>query len=226
MNLWVANKPGVWVGCWILSAFAYFSSAKASLIEINPQNYTFSRPTVNGSYNYGDQTGRQLIDGAYGTASIGANLGNGPAYEWIAWTATPSAKTVNIDFNFGSLAQINRIDVGSLQDRPGNVVLPNVYVYQSVNGTTWSAVAQLVTPVSTINNGKHFELQLNDLSIDAPYVRVTIENNVTNWAFVDEVDFWKDSSKVVQSVPESGTTASMVAGSMALLFFLRGRFKA
>ena len=60
-------------------------SLHAAPIEILPDSYVFDKLTDTGTYQYHDWTGEQLIDGSYGTMPWFANLGNGPAYEWVGW---------------------------------------------------------------------------------------------------------------------------------------------
>ena len=49
---------------------------------IVPISYTKSLTDV-GTYEYHDWTGQQLIDGEYGEDAWSADLGNGPACEWL-----------------------------------------------------------------------------------------------------------------------------------------------
>lgn len=54
---------------------------------------------VGGTYNYFDDTDIQLIDGIIGDHIIGANLGNGNAYEWVGWYTNDPV----INFTFDSV---------------------------------------------------------------------------------------------------------------------------
>ncbi|MFQ5893239.1 MAG: M48 family metallopeptidase, partial [Nitrospinota bacterium] len=42
-------------------------------------------PGERGLHSYADETGRQLVDGQYGTNEVDADLGSGRGYEWVAW---------------------------------------------------------------------------------------------------------------------------------------------
>src|SRR5580693_1478272 len=76
--------------CLILSALVlpFFWSSPAGAIPLVPISYTATPgegTNQGGYYNYFDDTGHQLTNGIYGVNDYSADLGNGPAYEWVGW---------------------------------------------------------------------------------------------------------------------------------------------
>lgn len=165
------------------------SSSFAGLVEILPVSYTFDRATDVGSYSYHDETGDQLIDGEYGVAPWSANLGNGNAYEWLGWLHD---SPVNIDFDFGSTTSVNQVDIGTVQDHPNDVVVPNASLFTSNDGITWSFIDSIITPESSSNNNQYFTLSFENLNLNSQYVRVSLTHSFNGpWTFTDEVDFYQ-----------------------------------
>lgn len=213
------------------------ANTHALWIEMQPVSYSVSRATGVGAYDYADQGGQQLTDGKL--AALPINSSN-KAYDWVGWRSDQNRPqwqniqtSVNIDFTFADTTQIDRIDVDTFQDLKvngkWNITLPNVYVYQSANGTTWTPAGQLLTPLSTANSAPllHRELELNDLNINAKYVRVTLQNNFgAPWIMTDEINLWKDPPDIqsVAAVPDSGSALLLLSGSTFLLMALRSRF--
>ncbi len=188
--------------------------AQAALMEITPVSYSFDRATDVGSYDYVDSGGIQLTDGQYGVAPWWADLGNGPAYEWVGWVWD---SPVNIDFNLGSLVEINQINIGTVQDVPDDVVLPSVNLYSSNNGSTWNLFHNYFVPESDLNNEKYYTYNFTDLSITGQYFRVSLYNSYDGpWTFTDEIDFYHDSTA---SVPEPATMLLFGSGIVSLIGF-------
>ncbi len=188
---------GLAVGLFI---FSVVSSANAVLTEIVPVSYTFDKATDTGSYDYSDWTGSQLIDGRYGTTPWQADLGNGPAYEWVGWFYdTP----VNIDFNLGGLFEINQINIGTVQNNIGDVVLPSVNLYSSNDGTNWTLFDNYYVPESSSNDNTYVTYKFTGLSVTAQYFRISLYHSYNGpWTFTDEIDFYQDSTA---PVPEPAT---------------------
>ena len=172
----------------LLMVFIFYI-AFISAVEIVPSSYTFDRSTDTGSYAYHDWGGRQLIDGAYGVAPWSANLGNGNAYEWVGWVRD---SVINIDFTFNSTYYFDQINVGTVQDHPGDVVMPTVDIYSKASsGSAWSYVSTISVPESTANNNLYRTLQFTNLNINARYIRVVAKHSLDGpWTFLDEVDFY------------------------------------
>ena len=181
-------------------------------VRIKPVSYTLDQGTGCGTYCYGDDRGRQLIDGQLGTAGFVADLGMGKAYEWLGWTA----RTMNIDFDFGRTVNLTDVKVGSTQDTLSNVVLPSFDVLQKV-GNEWVAVGTLNTAPNNANNRDqesreaHAQLTLSGMSINSRYVRISFRANGP-WSFVDEVAF----SNGTGPMPSSATVTSDSQGRFTL----------
>ena len=85
----------------------------------------------NGAPSYFDDTGKQLTDGVLGSNQFEADLGNGPAYEWVG------GKTVDptITFDFGQTVTIDSVDIGfNRREQSGIYIPPNV----SIGGTAFT----------------------------------------------------------------------------------------
>jgi hypothetical protein len=174
--------------------------------EILPGSYSFDKATDTGTFTYHDETGVQLIDGSYGVAPWSADLGNGPAYEWLGWLFD---SPVNVDFDFGATTQIDSIDVGTVQDNISDVVIPFVEIYDSPDGSTWTLVDSISIPESSANDDTYMTLQFNDLGINDQFVRVALLHSFNGpWTFVDEVDFFQESTPI----PEPSTLVLLFAG--------------
>ncbi len=183
-------------------------------VEIVPQSYIFDQSTDVGSYQYHDWTGRQLIDGYYGIAPWSADLGNGNAYEWVGWNAKP---TVNIDFDFGSIAWINKILVGTVQDNLTDVVIPSVYLYSSNDKITWNFITSQIIPESSAYDNTYQTLVFDGMGIYSRYIRVSARFSSDGpWTFLDEVDFYQTIP-----LPEPSTTSMMLVFGCLLFFILR-----
>ena len=182
---------GLAIGVFVLgTAFI----AQAALMEIIPASYLFDKATDSGTYVYSDWGEMQLTDGQYGTTPLNADLGNGPAYEWVGWVHdTP----VNIDFDLGSSIEINQINIGTVQNHPNDVVLPSVNLYSSDNGVNWSLFHNYSVPESTSNNDSYFTYEFADLSVTDQYFRVSLYHSYNGpWTFTDEIDFYEETAPV------------------------------
>ena len=168
--------------------------------EVLPTSYTLDQATSCGTYCYHDG-GQELTDGRYGVAGWAADLGNGPAAEWVGWSGQP---IVNIDFSFAGPVAVDTVAFGTTQNRVDDVVLPSLEVFAWVAGA-WQSVGTLNTPedsardVDPSNTSAHGFLTLSGLGIR---VQARFSSDGP-WTFVDEVDFYAP-------VPEAS------AGGMAL----------
>lgn len=187
------------------------------LVEINPVSYSFDKATDSGSYNYSDWGGVQITDGHYGTAPWYADLGNGPAYEWVGWVHDAR---VNIDFDLGSATNINKINIGTVQDHVNDVVIPSAELFSSLDGVTWSSLSSIYSPESPLNNNLHKTLEFDNLSATSQYFRISLMHSLNGpWTFVDEVDFYQD----VAAVPEPSVAILIATGFIGLIGFSRSK---
>ncbi len=184
------------------------------MIEVLPTSYVFDQATDVGSYTYHDETGRQLIDGYYGVAPWSANLGNGPAYEWVGWC---NDSIVNIDFDFTTAKQVNMIKIGTTQDNLDDVVIPSFRIYSSNDKTSWSFVKLLDIPENNAYNNVYYTATFSNLNITSRYIRVAaVFSSNGPWTFLDEVDFYQDTT-----IPEPATI--FLIGVAFLFSFLKKR---
>lgn len=130
----------------------------------------------------------QLIDGVKGADLIGADLGQGPAFEWVAWKYEP----VDIDFDFGVVRTLAAVEVGLDNQDAGGVSQPlSVTVSFSADGASFDQPVAFSLARGTlppIPAGKRGDVLLSFSAIEARYVRLSFEPG-NNWVFVDEVAF-------------------------------------
>ncbi|MEW5688329.1 MAG: PEPxxWA-CTERM sorting domain-containing protein [Pseudomonadota bacterium] len=177
----------------------------ASAATVTPVSYTFDAAADCGSWCYYDTspTRTRLTDGVLGTAGWAVNQGA----NWVGWTDS----VINIDFTFDGPSAFRRVSVGSTQDNLSDVVLPDLFVYSSLNGVDWTLRGARITDPEAANNrdpnstAPHVFL---DVGVDftAPYVRLQVQRNGP-FSFIDEVRF-DDTA----AVPEPGAWALMIAG--------------
>ena len=173
-------------------------SALAGMIV--PTSYSFSPPAEGqaqgGSYNYFDDTGKQLTDGITGVNAWDANLGNGPAYEWVGWlTANPT-----ISFKFGSSVSIREVTIGFNRAQYAGIYIPPEVV---IGGTIFT-LSRDAMPDNT-RGWLSFDGNWTGTSLD-----ITFKDTRPLWTFIDEVKF---DGPVV---PEPTT---VLAGALLLLPF-------
>ena len=187
----------------------------ASAVQIQPMSYLADKAADSSLIrNYTDQTGSQLIDGAVGTSYFPADLGNGPAYEWVGWNIDD--KVINIDFTFSQLYQFNEVKVHTVQSGIGNIPLPSVDLYKW-NGSTWDLLAFVSnSPENAANDGARW-ISLGGFGEESSLLRVTLKQAVDGpWTFASEVQFFGEQSSRT-NVPDGGSTALLLGlGALAL----------
>lgn len=198
-------------------------AAGAQAAPLAPTGYSFDKATDCGTYCYHDAgvftaAGAtmpttpfgELTDGELGYAGWSVD----GAAPWVGWTDS----SVNIDFAFNAAYNFSSVSVGTTQDNLFDVVLPNLRVFSSFNGTDWTLRGGLVTPPSSANDRSatstdpHIFLTIGGLDFDASYVRLEVSNQGSpygTFSFLDEVRF---DGGPVGAVPEPATWAMMIAG--------------
>ncbi len=155
-----------------------------------PTSYT-ATPGGTGLYTYFDDTGSQLTDGILGVDNWQADLGHGPAYEWVGWTmGNPS-----VMFNFASNVTIQTVQIGFNRTEGVNIYLPTSV---SIGGT--------VFPLSStdIPDGTRAFLNFNG-SWTGNSLQVNLAAGGA-YTFVDEMKF------STTNVPEPGVAAALLGG--------------
>ena len=180
--------------------FALFWNSSAGAASLSPTNYTATPGdgiAQGGYYNYFDDTGSQLTDGIYGVNDFSANLGNGPAYEWVGWRGVNPV----ITFQFSSPVTINQVGIDLNRNESDLIFLPSTV---TIDGTDFAVDTNAIpddTRGTLYFNGSWTG---TDLTLDL------MDCSTNNWIFVDEVTF----SGV--SVPEPSVFGILV-GSFGLL---------
>jgi hypothetical protein len=168
--------------CLILSALVLpvFWNATAGATVLAPIGYTATPGegmAQGGTFNYFDDTGGQLTDGVYGANDFSANLGNGNAYEWVAWTvANPS-----ITFQFSGPVTVNHVGI----DFNRNEAAPQIFLPGTVNiGGTGFTVAP-----GDIPDDSRGTLFFNGSWSGTTLTINLADADTTRWIFVDEITF-------------------------------------
>lgn len=192
--------------------------ASASLITVQPVEYTFDQMTDVGSYNYEDSTGKQLIDGLFGNGAWYNDLGNGNAYEWVGWTDT----VVNIDFKLDYVRTLDTIMV-STQQSGGGLFLPSWSVFSWQNNAWVMQAEQQTVRTNDMDIYKHY-LTLSNLNFSSDKIRVQLRQpNSNQWMFVDEIMFYQTPDMLNLDIEKLNSTVKDVsapAASFSMVLFL------
>eukprot|EP00163_Fabomonas_tropica_P016493 TRINITY_DN2957_c0_g1_i1.p1 TRINITY_DN2957_c0_g1~~TRINITY_DN2957_c0_g1_i1.p1 ORF type:complete len:3388 (+),score=527.40 TRINITY_DN2957_c0_g1_i1:1057-11220(+) len=135
----------------------------------------------------------QLTDGVTGVDAWSANLGNGPAYEWVAWRIT-TYPAPYVEFEFPYSTRMDKVLVFMNNDHVGGVAAassftvhfgPSLGTYTSTITYTLNAgeIADLTARYYTVNVADNRE---------AKAVKITFANpvNGNQWVFIAEVKFY------------------------------------
>lgn len=211
-----------WIGSAGKLALISITASNTFSLEIVPQKYDVDRRPDSMSYDYSDQTGRQLIDGMYGGTQVGYNLGSGQAYEWVGWNVEDPV--VNVDFTFDSVYTFNKVDLSSIQQGGlNNIVMPSFSLFSSLDGSpgSWSLIDSVLVPESLANDGRQ-TLSLDGLSVESQFLRVAITHSLNGpWSFSDEIDFF--GTPTTTAVPDGGSSAAMLGMALLGVWGLRRR---
>ena len=130
----------------------------------------------------------QLMDGKKGGNDWYAELGNGPAYEWVGWKQA----TAVVTFQFPQPRLVAKVRVGLNNFVQGVVVEPpEVHVRTSQDAVTWSAPVVFALDAGTlpaIVAGQRGDVVLPTPVTIARYVEVSFLSP-GSWTFVDEIAF-------------------------------------
>jgi hypothetical protein len=167
--------------CLILSALVLplFWSSPAGATPLVPTSYTATpgEGTNQGGYfNYFDDTGSQLTDGIYGVNDYSADLGNGPAYEWVGWRVADPV----ITFQFSAPVTINQVGIDFNRTETNLIFLPPAV---TIGGTDFT-----VDP-NAIPDDTRGTLFFNGSWTGTTLTVDLTDNNTNNWIFVDEITF-------------------------------------
>jgi hypothetical protein len=128
------------------------------------------------SYNYFDETGRQLIDNVLGSNNLSADLGNGPAYEWVGWRlANPT-----LIFQFPNPAPIGWVRIGFHHNTTNQTYLPSLVTIGERSYTLTGA---------ELDNGTRGFLEFPGYWLTNSLIITLSDSNSSRWIFVDEVQF-------------------------------------
>jgi len=146
-----------------------------------------------GLYDYLDETGSQLTDGVTGLDNVVADLGNGPAYEWVAWkTVEPT-----ITFTFSeAVIMITSVQLGlARSDGVNRIHLPSTV---TVGGTMF-----VPSGVEIANDTRGFLTFSGSWSGTNIAIQLS-DNDPTWWVFLDEVRFFGQAVrlKIERSGPD------------------------
>jgi hypothetical protein len=110
--------------------FAGLLAARAQLVV--PVSYTENSTGSTGEFTYFDTTPpSKLTDGVLGTDNWQADLGHGPAAEWVGWD---NGVIPSLVFTFTGGPTINQVQVGFNRSEEVNIFLPTAV---TINGTVF-----------------------------------------------------------------------------------------
>ena len=173
--------------------------------EIVPTSYSFDYnihgPATFPSVRYPDDGAPELTDGFKGGKPPAADLSKFVGWLNDGWTSTPGPSedwAGNIDFVFSGGNEIGRIEVNTIQDVLGNIVIPDVAIYSSPDSSdgSWTFLQEIPTAESAANNDTRKVVSFSGLGITANHVRVTLSHtgrantDYGPWIFCDEIDFF------------------------------------
>ncbi len=156
-----------------------------------------------GSFDYFDETGSQLTDGVFGVDSWNADLGNGPAYEWVGWRVADPV----ITFNFASSVTLQSVIIGFNRHEGVLIFLPPTV---KIGGDTFTLGG------SELDNGTR-----GDLSFSGSWTGNSLQIELadadgSHWIFVDEIRF--------EAIPEP-RVVELAAALGVVGFVLKRRFR-
>lgn len=160
-------------------AAALVLALPASAQFVTPTSYTVTPgegTAQGGGFNYFDDGGTQLTDGIIGANNFAADLGNGPAREWVGWlVANPTAS-----FAFSAPVNVTQVQIGFNRGQGSGIFLPQSV---NINGQLFA-----LTGTELADNTRGF-LNFN-VNFTGTSLPVTLSDGTgSRWIFVDEVRF-------------------------------------
>jgi len=228
------------LGSALLSA-APLTVASYDMLNGEKHTWSYMDKTYNGS---GDRTvglsplsgGKGILtDGMVGADNIGTDLGNGPAYEWVAWALSgggfsppdPNDTNATITFKLTSPADINSISIFA-----NNMATPvsGCYLFASATVSFSNDDVNFVNPITYTTtdadrantSARYITIALNQ-STPEQYVQVHLTHqSIANWLAIAEVTF--DGTVPGQaSTPEPTSAMLGGLGLLGLAWKLRRR---
>lgn len=162
------------LGAWFVAALA----ARAQFVT--PVSYTESSIGGSGEFTYFDTTPpSKLTDGVFGVDNWAADLGHGPAAEWVGWS---DGENPTLAFTFAGTATIDQVHIDFNRSDENDIFLPTNI---TVNGTDFTVAADAI-PNDTRGS----------LSFNGPWTGnsivvglTAVDNTSTNFVFIDEMQF-------------------------------------
>ncbi|MGA2498115.1 MAG: Ig-like domain-containing protein, partial [Tepidisphaeraceae bacterium] len=170
--------------------------------NVKPISYDM-RNGDTGSYHYWDDTYNgtgnttqndawlsggtgQLTDGILGSDVWYADLGHGPAYEWVGWVNTPPV----ITFDFGHLQSFSNIAfLCNNYTSPGDVALPGSVTVEFSNDDVNFSQPATYTTTAAERADKSVRWITLPVQETARYVQATFTLGNGSWIFLSEVNF-------------------------------------
>ncbi len=166
--------------------------------------YTFEQQTGCGAWCYHDEAHNlavaasetddsgfevfaagQLVDGRRGGDAWDADLGFGPAYEWVGWIDGQPGVTLDL----GQLRPVQRVRVGMSNTAMGGVTQPSVVrLATSLDGVDWSEDQLFALgdgSLTKIPTGRRADVALRIDERTARFVRLRFVR--TGWLLLDEI---------------------------------------
>jgi hypothetical protein len=171
--------------------------------QIFPDSYT-ATPGEVGSWTYYDDTGTQLTDSVLGSDVWYADLGMGPAYEWVGWLYTDPT----IVFSFGGPVNLTSVSIGfNRTEGPSAIYLP---LTVDIDGTLFTLTG------NELADGTRGFLSFPIAFSGSSLTIKLADNDDQRWIFVDEIEF--NGARI----PEPGTILLTLSGA-AVLWAVRRR---
>lgn len=171
---------------------------------ISVSSYTINSAT---EAPYPDDTGQQLIDGAFGTTDL---ISPGANVPWVGWVNTSA---ISMTFNFSSVQAITSVSIDFLKETANFAILPQaVKIGGQVFSVDPNAIGDPATGFLTFTPSSPINTQSLAVELDNPSSGFHI--------LIDEVTF---DGNAATTTPEPATFAIIGAGLLALALKARRR---